>query len=49
MVSVDKIRRFAVDIDQTVEDVAAWPEPRSNHVGMDATGEGIGGGTMWAA
>ena len=38
VVGVDKIRRFAVDIDQAVEDVAAWPEPRSDHVGMDAAG-----------
>ncbi|GFY86101.1 hypothetical protein Acr_04g0008390 [Actinidia rufa] len=49
VVGVDEIRRLALDIDQAVEDVAAWPETRSGHVGMDAASERMRGGALWAA
>lgn len=36
---VSELRRFAVDIDQTVEDVGAWMEPEGDDVGVDGTCE----------
>lgn len=36
---VTELRRFGVDIDQTVEDVGAWLEPEGDDVGVDGTCE----------
>ena len=36
---VTELRRFGVDIDQTVEDVGAWLEPEGDEVGVDGTCE----------
>lgn len=36
---VTELRRFAVDIDQTVEDVGAWLESEGDEVGVDGTCE----------
>ncbi|PON65205.1 hypothetical protein PanWU01x14_119110, partial [Parasponia andersonii] len=49
LAAISQIRTFAVDIDQTVQNVATWTKPRSCHVGMDVLSERMGNGAPGAA
>lgn len=46
---VVKIGGFTIKINQSVENVAAWSEPRSNHVGVDSGGETAAGRAAFEA
>ncbi|KAF7800777.1 hypothetical protein G2W53_044735 [Senna tora] len=37
LAGITNVGRFTIDIDQAVEDVTPWHEPRSYHVGMDGS------------
>lgn len=49
MAGIDKVGRFAVNIDEAVEDMAARREPGSYHAGMNGLGHSMRGGAMGAA
>lgn len=44
MVCIHKIVTFTVDINQAINNMASWVEPRGYHVGMDGPSKGGRGG-----